>query len=108
MPSGIGEKFFIALTFFILNVEEVFYVPKHHPKGFLGSRLKGKTDKEGKPCNSKYKRSVILSKAKDLSTSTLCIQILHFVQNDILNHHSTPQHYDKFYQKTIYCSPRIG
>jgi len=26
--------------------------------------------------------SVILSNAKDLVTSTLCIQILHFVQND--------------------------
>lgn len=26
--------------------------------------------------------SVILSHAKDLKTSTLCIQILHYVQND--------------------------
>ena len=28
--------------------------------------------------------SVILSNAKNLFTSTLCIQILHFVQDDIL------------------------
>ena len=27
---------------------------------------------------------VILSNAKDLITSTLCLQILHFAQNDIL------------------------
>ena len=27
-------------------------------------------------------KSVILSSAKNLVTSTLCIQILHFVQND--------------------------
>ena len=29
-----------------------------------------------------FQRRVILSNAKDLYTSTLCLQILHFVQND--------------------------
>ena len=51
MPGGIRQKFIVVFLRVVLDVEQVFGVPEHHPEGFLSFHPTGETQEQKEYCH---------------------------------------------------------